>query len=73
VSITGTIRKIGIEGGVWALVTDDGAQVELIDPPEGLRQNGARAEVTPDGDRPVEVSIGMMGRAVRVKSFKLIP
>lgn len=68
----GTIRQIGIEGGVWALVTDDGKQVELIDPPAGLKKNGARAEVEADESRPVEVSIGMLGQAVRVKSFKLI-
>ncbi|MCA9608487.1 MAG: hypothetical protein KC619_22940 [Myxococcales bacterium] len=71
-SITGTIRKIGIEGGVWALITDEGAQVELIDPPAPLKNDGTRARITPDGDRPVEVSIGMMGRAVRVKSFELL-
>ena len=71
-SITGTIRKIGIEGGVWALVTDEGQSVELIDPPTELRADGQRATVEPDGDRPVDVSIGMMGRAVRVGSFKLL-
>ena len=71
-SITGTIRKIGIEGGVWALITDAGRQVELIEPPEALRHDGTRAEIEPDSDRPVDVSIGMIGRAVRVKSFKVL-
>lgn len=71
-SITGTIRKIGIEGGVWALVTDDGATVELIGPPAELKKNGARAEIEPDEDRPVDVSIGMTGKAVRVRSFKIL-
>ena len=68
----GTIRRIGIGGGVWALVTDAGAQVELIDPPAALKQDGARAEIVPDGDRPVDVSIGMLGRAVRVRSFTIL-
>lgn len=71
-SITGTVRKIGIEGGVYALVTDEGASVELIDPPPALRRDGVRAEIVPDGDRPVDVSIGMLGRAVRVKRFTLL-
>ncbi|MBX3271389.1 MAG: hypothetical protein KF729_14075 [Sandaracinaceae bacterium] len=71
-SITGTIRKIGIEGGVWALVTDAGAQVELIDPPAALKQDGVRAEIEPDADRPVDVSIGMLGRAVRVRRFTIL-
>jgi hypothetical protein len=68
----GTIRKIGIEGGVWALVTDDGRQVELIDPPAELKKNGARAEIEADESKPVDVSIGMLGQAVHVKRFKLL-
>ena len=72
VNITGTIRNIGIEGGVWAVITDEGASVELIDPPEALRENGVRAEIEPDTDQPVDVSIGMIGRAVRVRSFVIL-
>ena len=68
----GTIRKIGIEGGVWALITDEGTQIELIDAPEGLKQNGARARIEADASAPVEVSIGMLGQAVRVKSFEIL-
>ncbi len=67
----GTIRKIGIEGGVWALITDAGEQIELIDPPDELKQNGARAEIGADAER-VDVSIGMLGRAVRVKTWSLL-
>ncbi len=67
----GTIRKIGLEGGVWALITDDGAQIELIDPPAELKKNGARAEIV--GDRKgVDVTIGMLGDAVRVKSYRFL-
>lgn len=68
----GTIRKIGIEGGVWALITDDGQQVELIGAPEGLKQNGARARVEADTQNPVDVSIGMVGAAIRVKSYEIL-
>lgn len=67
----GTIRKIGVEGGVWALITDEGEQIELIDAPDELKQNGARAEIGADAER-VDVSIGMLGRAVRVKSYKIL-
>lgn len=67
----GTIRNIGLEGGVWALITEDGRQVELIDPPSELKKNGVRAEI--EGDRKgVDVTIGMLGDAVRVKSFRLL-
>lgn len=67
----GIIRKIGIEGGVWALVIDDGSQIELIDAPAALLQNGARARVDLDEKR-VDATIGMMGRSARVKSFELL-
>ncbi len=67
----GTIRKLGIEGGVWALVTDDGRTVELVDAPDALRHDGRRARVS--GERSgAEVTIGMVGDAVRVKSWKLL-
>ncbi|MBZ0121538.1 MAG: hypothetical protein K8H88_31370 [Sandaracinaceae bacterium] len=67
----GTIRKIGIEGGVWALITDDGKQIELIDAPDGLKKNGARAEV--EGTRKnADVSIGMLGDAIRVTGWRLV-
>jgi hypothetical protein len=67
----GTIRKIGLEGGVWALITDDGRQVELIDAPPELKKNGVRAEV--EGDRRgADVTIGMLGDSIRVKSFRLL-
>lgn len=67
----GTIRKIGLEGGVWALITDDGRQVELIDAPAELKKNGARAEV--DGERKgTDVTIGMLGDAIRVTSYRLL-
>lgn len=67
----GTIRKLGIEGGVWALVTDEGETIELIDAPDELRQNGRRAEVELDREG-AEVTIGMTGAAGRVRSHKLL-
>ena len=67
----GTIQKLGLEGGVWALITDDGRSVELIDCPLELQKPGARAEVDATAER-VEVSIGMVGDAVHVRSFRLL-
>jgi hypothetical protein len=69
--VIGTVRKLGLEGGVWALVTDDGATVELVDPPAELRRDGAKAEIEAD-QKAVDVTIGMVGRAVRVRSFRLL-
>lgn len=69
-TVRGTIRKIGIEGGVFALITDEGKQIELIDPPAALQKNGARAAVVLDRTN-ADVTIGMIGDAARVRSFTL--
>jgi hypothetical protein len=69
--VRGTVRKIGIEGGVYALITEAGAQIELIDPPAALQANGVRAEIELDR-KGTDVTIGMVGDAARVRSFSLI-
>lgn len=72
VVMRGTIRKLGLEGGLWALITDDGQTIELLDPPEALRKNGQRFEV--EGSRnTAEVSIGMVGELLEVTAFRPIP
>ena len=68
---TGTIRKLGLEGGLWALVTDDGDTVELVDCPKELRADGRKARVR--GTRKgTEVTIGMVGDAIEVSSYELL-
>jgi hypothetical protein len=70
--VRGIVRKIGLEGGVWALVMDDGSVVELIDAPAELLVDGLRAEV--EGTKKnADVTIGMVGNAIRVTRFKRIP
>lgn len=68
---TGTVRKLGIEGGVWALVTESGETIELIDAPAELLQNGAHAEVEL-AQEGAEVTIGMTGAAGKVRSFRVL-
>ena len=70
-SVRGTVRKIGIEGGIYALITDAGSQIELIDPPDALKKNGVQAEVELDR-KGSEVTIGMVGDAARVRSYKIL-
>jgi len=70
-TLTGTIRRLGLEGGLWALRLDDGTMVELLDPPAELLVDGLRAEVTGDRDG-ADVSIGMVGDTLRVRSFRRI-
>jgi hypothetical protein len=67
----GTIQKLGIEGGVWALVTDAGETIELIDAPTELLRTGARAEVELDREG-VDVTIGMTGASGRVRSYRIL-
>ncbi len=69
--VEGTIRKLGLEGGLWALITDDGRTVELLDPPEALRKDGVRARIrgTREG---AEVSVGMVGDAMSVDGYELL-
>jgi hypothetical protein len=69
--VQGTIRKLGLEGGLWALQTDDGTTIELIDPPAELQKDGVRAEVEGD-QRDAEVSVGMVGDTLRVRSHRLL-
>ena len=69
--IEGTIRKLGLEGGLWALITDDGQSIELIDPPKALRRDGQRARI--EGSREsAEVTIGMVGDAMAVDDYELL-
>ena len=65
----GTIRQLGMEGGLWALVTEDGRTVELLDPPSDLQKDGLRVEI--EGTREgAEVTVGMVGDAMVVKDWK---
>lgn len=71
IDIEGTVRRIGLEGGVFALVTDEGTSYELLDPPAELMRDGVRAKVRLDV-RGADVSIGMIGQAGRVVRFELL-
>jgi len=69
--VEGTIRKLGLEGGLWALITDDGRTVELLDPPKALRKDGLRARIR--GSREgAEVTVGMVGDAMSVDDYELL-
>jgi len=70
VKVRGVVKKLGIEGGVLSLITDDGRSVELIDAPASLR-DGMRVEVS--GDREgAEMTIGMVGDAMVVRTYKAL-
>jgi hypothetical protein len=68
-TVVGTMRKIGLEGGIWACVTDDGTSWELLGAPDAMKKNGLRVEVDLDG-KNADATIGMMGRSGRVKGWR---
>ena len=68
-SIRGTVRKLGLEGGLWALVTESGEQYELLDAPAELKMDGLTVEV--EGDVPAaDVTLGMVGSSLAVRAWK---
>lgn len=69
--VTGVMRKIGLEGGLWAVISDAGESWELLGAPDALKQNGLRVEVEVDTHK-ADVTIGMMGRSGHVKSFRAL-
>jgi hypothetical protein len=69
--VTGVMRKVGIEGGLWAVISDAGESWELIDAPDALKQNGLRVEVEVDA-KVADVTIGMMGRSGKVLGYRAL-
>lgn len=67
-TVLGTVRKLGLEGGLWALVTDAGESWELLDAPADLKTNGLRAEVTLSR-KNADATIGMVGNSGRVERW----
>ncbi len=67
VTVQGVIRKLGVEGGVWALMGDDGKQYHLVDAPDAIKSDGMRVVVK--GQEPGGASIAMVGSMLRVKSY----
>jgi len=66
--VRGTVRRLGLEGGLWALLAKDGQQYHLVDVPEGLKHDGLEVEV--DGETLQGASIAMIGSVLKVRSFR---
>lgn len=64
----GVIRKLGLEGGLWALIGDDGTQYHLVDAPEKIKADGVHVEV--EGEIAKGASIAMVGSMLKVSSFR---
>lgn len=69
--VVGTIQKVGLEGGLLALITEAGESYELLGAASDLKP-GLRIEAVLE-TRGADASIGMIGRSARVKSFRVLP
>lgn len=66
--LTGKLRHVPIEGGVWLLQTADGRQYQLVPPPAGA-QAGEDVEIEGDVDAGA-VSFQMAGPLLRVRNLR---
>lgn len=69
--VEGVVQQLGLEGGLWVLITDDGRQVQLLGAPKALLTKGRRARVK-GTTGSADVSIGMVGELLTVTGFELL-
>lgn len=69
--VVGTIQKVGLEGGLLALITEAGESYELLGASADLKP-GMRVEAVLES-RGADASIGMIGHAAHVKRFRVLP
>jgi hypothetical protein len=69
--VRGTIQKIGLEGGIWALISEAGESIELLGCPSELKESGLHVELELQRDA-ADATIGMMGSSASVRSFRVL-
>ena len=67
--ITGTIRHIDLEGGLYGIETDDGARLDPVNLPEELQKDGLRIRAWVE-DLQDRVSFRMWGTLVRIRDIE---
>ena len=71
IEIIGKSRYITLEGGFWAIESNDGEKYTPINMPEQLKTEGATVRVKAQILRGA-VSISMYGEAIRIISFETL-
>lgn len=72
VQVTGTIARLGLGSGTWALVSATGETYELKDVPVALKQVGLQVQL--QGElRPDVMTLAMIGPVLEVQSFTIVP
>lgn len=70
VTVTGTVRRSGLEGGFWSLESDSGPTYQLDGGGRDLLRDGQHARVT--GQVLSDAAgIGMAGDILRVQSYEI--
>lgn len=71
ITVTGTIERINIGTGTWALKSDDGKTYELYELPSELLKNGLK--VTIDAQvRDDVMTMAAIGPVLEVYSFEIL-
>lgn len=70
-NITGKSRYISLEGGFWAIESEDGRKFTPINMPEQLKTNGATVRVQAQLLKGA-ASVSMWGDAIRIISFETL-
>jgi len=70
-NFTGTVTHLDLEGGFFAIVTDDGTKLDPVNLPPEMRKNGLRVQGTA---RKAESSIGvhMWGTRIEIESIEAL-
>jgi hypothetical protein len=70
-TLTGTVHKNDLEGGVWELHAGDGTRYQLRGGGDTLRVDGQKVEVEGEVDKAA-FGIGMTGPYLDVSSWKVV-
>lgn len=70
-TLTGTVERRDIEGGVFVFKADDGTVYALAGGDRGLRKDGARLELDGKVDADA-VGIAMVGPVFRVTRYRAL-
>lgn len=71
ICVTGTIQRINMGTGTWALKSDDGKTYELYELPSELLQSGLKVTIEAQVRDDV-MTMAMIGPVLEVYSFEVV-
>ena len=70
-SLTGTVVHVGVEGGFWGIIGDDGKHYDVSNLPEEFRHQDLRVRLT-GKQRPDQASTHMWGIMIEMIAIEMI-